>query len=261
MKYDRGGMFLFRPNTLICLHALFGPHHSPVWGLKTLNPVGPACLLFTEYLLFWLPKKHTFDRGHSNKTIPFLMSPILMVPHLGAYNTHCSLTEKSICKELHSADALIRDKWVYKVAFTGYHNMKALFNSNIRETLNQHITDVVLPEMHEFVKNNVSSLLRDILALSFIPNSPMSLISLTAQWFNEEFTLWRVILPTKHFRGLHTSQKPSQMCLMVYIRHGPSLEVLFTLWVVCHTPFSWLLMKADAGQWKPVQQQSHWIRV
>ena len=75
-----------------------------------------------------------------------------------------------------------------------------------------YITDVMLPKMYDKVKNHVRSLVRDAVEISFTTDiwtgsvCPMSLLSLTAQWIDEAFTLHHITLHAKPFRGSHTGQ-------------------------------------------------------
>ncbi|CAI5676938.1 unnamed protein product [Oreochromis niloticus] len=75
-----------------------------------------------------------------------------------------------------------------------------------------YITDVTLPKLFEEVKKHVHNLLQEVSALSFTTDiwtssvSLMSLLSLTAQWIDEEFVRHQVTLHAKSFRGSHTSQ-------------------------------------------------------
>lgn len=75
-----------------------------------------------------------------------------------------------------------------------------------------YITDVMVPKLFEDVKKNVRNLVKAASALSFTTDiwtssvCPMSLISLTAQWIDEEFVRHHVTLHAKSFRGSHTSQ-------------------------------------------------------
>ena len=74
-----------------------------------------------------------------------------------------------------------------------------------------YITDLMLPKVYDKVKNHVRSLVHDAEAISFTmiwtsSVCPMSLLSLTAQWIDEAFTLQHIILHAKPFRGSHTGQ-------------------------------------------------------
>ncbi|XP_051809821.1 zinc finger BED domain-containing protein 4-like [Acanthochromis polyacanthus] len=75
-----------------------------------------------------------------------------------------------------------------------------------------HITDTVLPKLHDFVKKHIHNLLHDVKTLSFTTDiwsssvSSVSLISLTAQSIDDYFKLQKAILHAKQFRGSHTGQ-------------------------------------------------------
>ncbi|KAM4795879.1 zinc finger BED domain-containing protein 4-like [Rhinophrynus dorsalis] len=77
----------------------------------------------------------------------------------------------------------------------------------------RYVTDVVLPQVHDQVKKHISSILHDgIKAISFTTDiwsssvSPVSLISLTAQWIDDNFELQQVMLHAKKFQGSHTGE-------------------------------------------------------
>ncbi|XP_073331910.1 zinc finger BED domain-containing protein 4-like [Pagrus major] len=75
-----------------------------------------------------------------------------------------------------------------------------------------YITDVMVPKLFEDVKKKVRDQVNKASALSFTTDiwtssvCPMSLLSLTAQWLDEEFIRHHVTLHAKSFRGSHTSQ-------------------------------------------------------
>ncbi len=74
----------------------------------------------------------------------------------------------------------------------------------------RHVTDIVLPQIHDAVKQHVVCMLHDIKAISFTTDiwscsvNPLSLISLTAQWIDGDFTLQQIMLHAKQFRGSHS---------------------------------------------------------
>ncbi len=74
----------------------------------------------------------------------------------------------------------------------------------------RHVTDIVLPQIHDAVKKHVVCMLHDIKAISFTTDiwscsvNPLSLISLTAQWIDGDFTLQQIMLHAKQFRGSHS---------------------------------------------------------
>uniref|UniRef100_A0A8C5MY44 BED-type domain-containing protein n=1 Tax=Leptobrachium leishanense TaxID=445787 RepID=A0A8C5MY44_9ANUR len=92
----------------------------------------------------------------------------------------------------------------------------------------RYITDVMLPKIHDAVKKHISSMLqKDMKAISFTTDiwsssvSPVSLISLTAQWVDGDFTLQQVMLHAKKFQGSHTGQAIATM-----------LEEMFETWAI-----------------------------
>lgn len=87
-----------------------------------------------------------------------------------------------------------------------------------------YITDVMVPKLFDEVKKHVRNLVNEASALSFTTDigtrvCPMSLLSLTAQWIDDEFVRHQVTLHAKSFRGSHTSQ-PSQVLSIACSRHG-----------------------------------------
>ena len=76
----------------------------------------------------------------------------------------------------------------------------------------RYITETMLPNLHDFVKEHIHRLLCDMSAISLTTDiwsssaSPMALISLTAQWVDSEFKLQRVMLQAKQCRGSHTGR-------------------------------------------------------
>ncbi|XP_073470760.1 zinc finger BED domain-containing protein 4-like [Aquarana catesbeiana] len=76
-----------------------------------------------------------------------------------------------------------------------------------------YIRDIILPKIHDTVKKHINIMLqKDIKAISFTTDiwsssvSPLSLISLTAQWIDGEFSLHQVMLHATKFEGSHTGQ-------------------------------------------------------
>lgn len=92
----------------------------------------------------------------------------------------------------------------------GFRRLLGVLEPRYEIPSQRHITDTVLPKMHEFVKKHISSLLCDMSAISLTTDiwsssvSPMSLMSLTGQWLDKDFTLQRVVLHAKQLRGSHT---------------------------------------------------------
>ena len=75
------------------------------------------------------------------------------------------------------------------------------------------ITDNALPKLHKFVKEYTLNLMCAASDVSFTTDiwsssvSPMSLISLTAQWIDGGFELKRVTLQARECRGSHTAMR------------------------------------------------------
>lgn len=93
----------------------------------------------------------------------------------------------------------------------GFRRLLSILEPRYDIPSRHHITDKALPKLRNFVKNHISNLLQDISAFSFTTDiwtssvSPLSLISLTAQWINEDFTSRRAVLHTKQLRGSLTN--------------------------------------------------------
>ncbi len=94
----------------------------------------------------------------------------------------------------------------------GFRRLLCILEPRYEIPSRTHITNTVLPKLHDFVKKHIHNLLQDVKALSFTTDiwsssvSPMSLISLTAQWIDDDFKLQKAILHAKQFRGSHTGQ-------------------------------------------------------
>ncbi|XP_038157148.1 zinc finger BED domain-containing protein 4-like [Cyprinodon tularosa] len=94
----------------------------------------------------------------------------------------------------------------------GFRRLLSVLEPRYEIPSRQYITDRELPKLYDFVKRHIQSLLQDVSAISLTTDiwtssvSPVSLISLTAQWVDKDFTLQRAVLHAKQFRGSHTSQ-------------------------------------------------------
>ena len=80
----------------------------------------------------------------------------------------------------------------------------------------RHFSDVCLPELYNSIASRVRELLgtedsSDLPYISFTTDiwssdvSPTSMLSMTAQWVDENFQLKRVVLQCQEFKGSHTS--------------------------------------------------------
>ncbi|XP_038160178.1 zinc finger BED domain-containing protein 4-like [Cyprinodon tularosa] len=94
----------------------------------------------------------------------------------------------------------------------GFRRLLSVLEPRYEIPSRQYITDRELPKLYDLVKRHIQSLLQDVSAISLTTDiwtssvSPVSLISLTAQWVDKDFTLQRAVLHAKQFRGSHTSQ-------------------------------------------------------
>ncbi|XP_077063451.1 zinc finger BED domain-containing protein 4-like [Siphateles boraxobius] len=73
-----------------------------------------------------------------------------------------------------------------------------------------YITEKVIPQMYNEVCDVLSKLVENVSAISLTTDiwssevSPMSMLSLTAQWIDSDFSLKKAILHAREFRGSHT---------------------------------------------------------
>lgn len=78
----------------------------------------------------------------------------------------------------------------------------------------KYFTDVCLPELYMTVYKHIDSLMKDdnIVSISFTSDiwsssvSPLSMLSLTAQFIDANFELQRVVLHSQEFSGSHTAE-------------------------------------------------------
>ncbi|XP_073722443.1 zinc finger BED domain-containing protein 4-like [Misgurnus anguillicaudatus] len=95
---------------------------------------------------------------------------------------------------------------------TGFRHLLGILEPRYEIPSRHYITDAMLPKVFNDVKKHVSGLLRDVSAFSFTTDiwsssvCPTSLLSLTVQWLDDDFTLRQATLQAKPFRGSHTSQ-------------------------------------------------------
>ena len=90
----------------------------------------------------------------------------------------------------------------------------------------KYFTDECLPELHQTIYSHIQSLMKDdkIVLVGFTSDiwsssmSPMSMLSLTAQFIDEKFELKRVVLHSQHsFQG-HTWR------IVCYLLHAEKLS-------------------------------------
>lgn len=74
-----------------------------------------------------------------------------------------------------------------------------------------YFSDVALPELQSVVSKHIEKLLTDVTHISFTTNiwtssvSPVSMLSLTAQWIDEDFSLKKAVLHSQECSGSHTA--------------------------------------------------------
>lgn len=87
----------------------------------------------------------------------------------------------------------------------GFCHLVNVLEAKYKIPSHRHVTDIVLPQIHVAVKKHVMSMLHDIKAISFTTDiwscsvNPVSLISLTAQWIDGDFTLQQIMLHAQQF--------------------------------------------------------------
>lgn len=95
----------------------------------------------------------------------------------------------------------------------------------------RHFAEVCLPEIHNVVATHIHELLaRDIAAISFTTDiwssdvSPVSMLSLTAQWIDKDFNLIKAVLHSQEFTGTHSASAISE-----------AFEKMFETWKIDKT--------------------------
>uniref|UniRef100_A0A8C5PW74 BED-type domain-containing protein n=1 Tax=Leptobrachium leishanense TaxID=445787 RepID=A0A8C5PW74_9ANUR len=97
----------------------------------------------------------------------------------------------------------------------GFRRLLNLLEPKYEIPSRRYVTDVILPQIHDTVKKHIKTMLQDDIDIkwfSFTTDiwsssvSPVSLISLTAQWINGDFSLQQVMLHAKKFQGSHTGR-------------------------------------------------------
>ena len=77
----------------------------------------------------------------------------------------------------------------------------------------RHLAEVCLPELYSVVADHIHDLLTgDVPAISFTTDicSPVSMLSLTAQWIDTEFNLVKAVLHSQEFTGSHAANVISE---------------------------------------------------
>lgn len=95
----------------------------------------------------------------------------------------------------------------------------------------RHFAEVCLPEIHNIVATHIRELLAcDIAAISFTTDiwssdvSPVSMLSLTAQWIDKDFNLVKAVLHSQEFAGTHSASAISE-----------AFEKMFQTWKIDKT--------------------------
>ncbi len=95
----------------------------------------------------------------------------------------------------------------------GFKRLIAHLEPRYKLPRRKYFTDVALPELYQIVYSHINSLLHENLtAVSLTTDiwsssvSPMSMLSLTAQWITEDFEKRQVILHSQEFPGSHTAE-------------------------------------------------------
>ncbi|KAE8296696.1 Zinc finger BED domain-containing protein 4 [Larimichthys crocea] len=76
----------------------------------------------------------------------------------------------------------------------------------------RYLTDVCLPELHRVVYSHVEKLIAEAVSISFTTDiwsssvSQVSMLSLTAQWLDNDFVLKKSVLHSQECRGSHTAE-------------------------------------------------------
>lgn len=109
----------------------------------------------------------------------------------------------------------------------GFKRLIAHLEPRYKLPRRKYFTDVALPELYQIVYSHINSLLHENLtAVSLTMDiwsssvSPMSMLSLTAQWITEDFEKRQVILHSQEFPGSHTAEA----LVAKYKRHVAGLE-------------------------------------
>lgn len=94
----------------------------------------------------------------------------------------------------------------------GFRRLLAHIDPRYTLPSRRHLVDVALPELHQAVHSHIDGLLKEnVSSFSFTSDiwssdvSPVSMLSLTAQWIDADFHLRNVILHSQEFPGSHTA--------------------------------------------------------
>ncbi|XP_032358832.1 zinc finger BED domain-containing protein 4 [Etheostoma spectabile] len=95
----------------------------------------------------------------------------------------------------------------------GFRRLMSYMDSRYTLPGRKYFTDVCLPQLYQTVFAHVDTLMKDnITSISFTSDiwssnvCPMSMLSLTAQFINQNFELKRVVLHSQEFSGSHTAE-------------------------------------------------------
>ncbi|XP_023805814.1 zinc finger BED domain-containing protein 4-like [Oryzias latipes] len=95
----------------------------------------------------------------------------------------------------------------------GFQRLMSYLDSRYTLPGRKYFTDVCLPQLYQTVFTYVDSLMKDnITSIGFTSDiwsasvCPMSMLSLTAQFINQNFELQKVVLHSQEFSGSHTAE-------------------------------------------------------
>lgn len=99
----------------------------------------------------------------------------------------------------------------------GFRGLMEYVEPRYKMPSRRYFSDVCLPELYNVVATRIHELLAsDIPAISFTTDiwssdvSPMSMLSLTAQWIDVDFNLIKAVLHSQEFTGSHTASAISE---------------------------------------------------
>ena len=103
------------------------------------------------------------------------------------------------------------------VESVGFRSLMKFMEPRYTVPSRRHFAEVCLPEIHNIVATHIHELLaRDITAISFTTDiwssdvSPVSMLSLTAQWIDKDFNLIKAVLHSQEFTGTHSAAAISE---------------------------------------------------
>lgn len=95
----------------------------------------------------------------------------------------------------------------------GFWRLMSYLDSRYTIPGRKYFTDVCLPQLYQTVFTHAGSLMKDnITSISFTSDiwsasvCPMSMLSLTVQFINQNFELQKVVLHSQEFSGSHTAE-------------------------------------------------------